>query len=138
MTALQWTARNLGREIDLDEAYGPQCVDAVRSFLRDVHPGVDITGDAADVAGQTLGGATWVVNGPHNYPSAGDVVVWKRWSVSLGIGAHGHVAVCLMADPMVLLTADQNWGGAKGVTINVHSYAGVVGWHHFHDQAAAR
>lgn len=128
-TLLQWAKSIQGKSVDLDGAYGPQCMDVARSFLREVHPGVDLSGNAADVAQARLPGWTWIYNGPVNYPSAGALVVWKRNVTPLHIGEYGHIAVVLAACRNVLLTMDQNWGGKDYCTLVLHDYWGVSGWH---------
>lgn len=125
---LPWLAKWIHRPIDLDGWYGPQCVDSVRSFLRYVGAGFDITGNAVDVIRRPPPGARWIDNAPTNYPQPGDIVAWNANSAAAGTGPYGHVAVCLVADPQYLITADQNWDGIQTVVIVLHTYAGVAGW----------
>lgn len=131
MHYLSWLARFLGVPIDYDGADGPQCVDAVNSYLtleRGVHA---VSGNAVDIARQRIAGAVWVANTPTNAPSPGDVVVWQGGVPALGIGQYGHCAIALLADSVTLLSADQNWAGHRYLAVQLHTYVGVLGWHHF-------
>lgn len=128
-TLLQWAKNVQGTALDLDGSYGPQCMDLARSYLRTCHVGVDITGNAVDVGNQRLPGWRWVENGPVNFPPPGALVVWHANAPRAGTGAFGHIAVVLTADPRVLLTLDQNWGGANFCRTVLHTYDGVWGWH---------
>ena len=43
-------------------------------------------------------------------------------------GVFGHIAIALAADPMALLTFDQNWPEGSPSALTLHDYGGVLGW----------
>lgn len=130
MTFMQWLLRRLGTAIDIDGAYGAQCVDAVNGYLAEVCRAAGVTGDAVDIARQHINGFAWRVNADDNAPRPGSVVVWNANVGELGIGQYGHTAIAVFADRYGLITADQNWGGVRALTLTRHTYRGVAGWHY--------
>jgi hypothetical protein len=128
MTLTDWLMENLGHALDTDHAYGPQCVDAVNSWLQSSGGTARATSPtAAGIEREVWLGHRWTANNPTNHPAAGDVVVWRQ-APSIMVGAEGHTAVCVYAEQYGLVTADQNWNGARVLTLNAHSYVGVAGW----------
>lgn len=123
-----WVASVTGRALDVDGAYGPQCVDLVNDWAR---RGLGVPTFVGDVAARLIparpGYWSWVPNGPVNYPLAGDVVIWHP-NLQAAIGPAGHTAVVLVADPRQLVTLDQNWAGHPEARMAVHGYPGVAGW----------
>lgn len=129
-TTLEWLASRLGRSVDVDGAYGPQCVDLVNDYLEVVRGAGRVAGNAIDIPHDTIAGMEWRPNDIKAIPRTGSIVCWHQSSVRVRIGLNGHVAVCLMADLTRILSVDQNWNGVQHVTLEVHSYAAVTGWHH--------
>lgn len=126
-----WLLANIGRAIDVDGAYGPQCVDAVNSYLAQVYGCQPVSGDAIDIANQTIYGFSWVSNGAFNVPRAGSILVWSAGKTRrVTVGAAGHTAICVVADARSLLSVDQNWIGVRALTLTLHNYDLVLGWHH--------
>jgi hypothetical protein len=130
VTALEWVRLYLGQSIDFDDVYGPQCVDAVNSFVTQTAPGSGrfYSATASLMVFERLRGWQWEPNSPDNFPPPGAVVVWG-YAPAIGVGQAGHTAVCLGADTALILSLDQNWGAVKFVRAVVHDYRGVVGWH---------
>jgi len=129
MTPLGWLASVIGRAVDLDHAYGAQCVDLVNDWL--VHGrGVSmVTGNAVDIMYQGIKGFQWIANGPTNAPTPGSVLVWHANVLAVGIGRYGHTAVAIAADSMHVLSLDQNWNGQPSAALVLHPYTGLAGWH---------
>lgn len=124
MNLKQWYDTTLGRAIDVDGAYGAQCVDLANDYVRRVHGDGRFSGNAIDAAGQRLRGAIWIANTPNNYPSPGDVVVWS-------FAPYGHIAVVLFATPLNLVSLDQNWNSIARAEPATHDYRWCLGWHHW-------
>lgn len=116
-----------GKRVDLDQAFGPQCMDLANLWL--VTTGRKrVPGNASDYTSWRIPDADWVPNGPLNFPGPGDIVAWLPNVPAIGVGEYGHVAVALVASPQSLISIDQNWGGRRYVDITKHTYIGVAGW----------
>jgi hypothetical protein len=61
-----------------------------------------------------------VENGPTNFPSKGDIVIWK--------GTYGHIAICTEANSMTFYSFDANYPVGSYPHIQFHDYTNVVGW----------
>lgn len=122
MSLQEWLDAVLGRAIDVDGAYGAQCVDLVNDYLQRCWATGRVSGNAVDIARQAIRGFRWQANARLNAPPAGSIVVWGHQPV-------GHTAVCIWASPMTLITLDQNWAGIQRAEVVVHSYGAVLGWH---------
>jgi hypothetical protein len=118
-----------GKGINFDGAYGNQCVDLYRQFVKDVC-GVP---QSPSVAGAKNIWDTYlalyfdrIANTPTGVPEKGDIVIWGSL-----IGTYGHVAVFIAGDATNFTSFDQNWpdAGGKGVAHKqTHTYKGVLGW----------
>jgi hypothetical protein len=126
MTPLSFANRYLGETVTAPGGIGGECVDLVNVWLIESRQLNPVRLNAADWAGKKLPGLVWIANTPVNVPPRGAVVVWHE-ADEVGIGPDGHIALTLTADSMTLCTLDQNWGG-RVVTLQLHSYRGVVGW----------
>jgi surface antigen len=124
MTIAGWLSNVLHKSIDVDGYYGPQCVDLVNHYLRNVRAKPGFAGNAIDAKTAHIQGAVWTDNAPHNAPTQGDIVVWDY-------APYGHVAVVLAADQNVLVSIDQNWNTIQRAEVVSHDYHHVLGWHHF-------
>jgi hypothetical protein len=127
---LEWVRANIGRSIDVDGAYGPQCVDLVEAYLSDVLRVPRWPGNAIDFARGHYPGWEWVPNKPDNFPVAGDVVVWGGPNVEVGTTAYGHCAIALAASPNTLLVLSQNWPTGSPTALRLMDYRAVLGWQH--------
>ena len=130
MTPMEWIFKNLGKSIDFDGAFGPQCVDSINDYLAATSPstGRIRSATAAQAAREKLPGWVWVANTPIGVPHPGSLVVWGEFP-PYGIGPDGHIALSVSSDVSHLLTLDQNWSGARYVRLVCHDYGGVLGWH---------
>lgn len=127
LTPLAFAQRHLGQRVTAPGGLGGQCVDLVNVWLVESRGLAPVHRNAVDWASRRLTGLTWVANTPANVPPRGAIVVWGP-AASIGVGAFGHIALNLTADAMNLATLDQNWG-VELVTIELHRYIGVLGWH---------
>lgn len=66
-----------------------------------------------------------IENTPDNFPSLGDIVIWKPWETN----KYGHIDICVddKADVDGFAGMDQNWGMKTFERIG-HDYKNVVGW----------
>jgi surface antigen len=127
---MQWLQLRIGTSIDIDGAYGAQCVDAINDYLAEINGAPRVHGNAIDIPRQSIHGFTWRGNTAENAPRPGSIVVWNADDPILHIGPYGHVAVAVLADRWGLITADQNWAGAPRLALYAHTYRSVAGWHY--------
>ena len=131
MTVLEWVTSRNGQSVDLDGAYGPQCVDLADDWANTLGRPLPPVQGAKDFAGLVIPGYTWVDNTPDAVPAPGDLVIWGT-----ALGPWGHVAIRteVPADTNSFQTLDQNWvnSGPNGspAALVTHTYAGVKGWQH--------
>jgi len=123
---LAFAQRHLGQRVTAPGGLGGQCVDLINVWLIEGRGQQPIHANAVDWVGVPLARHKWTPNGPVNHPPRSAIVVWGP-APEVGIGVFGHIALCLTSDPMTLLTLDSNWG-AEIVTLQIHSYHGVLGW----------
>jgi hypothetical protein len=128
VTLAAWVSWALGRAVDFDGYYGPQCVDLVNTWAaRGLAAPTFVGSTAARLVPGKPGYWAWQDNLAENFPPAGAVVIWTA-DLRVAVGPDGHAAVALLADPHHLVTLDQNWRAQPEATVVVHSYAGVHGW----------
>lgn len=125
----QYIANTSGKGIDYDGAYGVQCVDNAKKYLRDcygLNPGS--WGDAHayfNSPNAALLARFDRIPKDHNIPRRGDLVVWSSTLPNSGGG--GHIAICLSADTNSFVSYDQNWAG-KFCHQVIHNYSYVIGF----------
>lgn len=84
-----------------------------------------VWGDAKDLlANADAGHFRRVNNGPDNYPSPGDIVVWND---SWGSG-HGHTAIAVTGAPALFIAFEQNDPIGSTPALKCYDYKGVAGW----------
>lgn len=127
MRTLAFLRSVLGRVVMAPGGLGGQCVDLANLYLIEVWGKPEIHANAADWQHAAVQGMTWERNAPANHPPAGAIVVWGPYAPH-GIGVFGHIAVCLTADTMDLVTLDQNWPDGAPCRMTLHDYGGVIGW----------
>lgn len=123
---LRYTERRI---VTTPGGIGGSCVDLCNEYLRWCYGEGHVWRNAVDWATIPLLGWGWVANSPANFPGCADIVVWGPCAAH-GIGAAGHVAICIDADPMMLITWDQNWPAGAPAWYVEHDYQGILGWHY--------
>jgi hypothetical protein len=130
MKVVQWAQFQVGRRVTAPGGLGGQCVDLCNVYLAAAGAALVRRNAAQWADAGAIAGWQWVANGPANYPSLGDAVVWRANVTAHQIGPDGHVAVCMAADSSMLITLDQNWAQSTVVALEWHDYIGVAGWWH--------
>jgi hypothetical protein len=123
---LDFAARYLGQRVTSPGGLGGECVDLANLWVAQSWGLPHQFRNAVDWASDPLLAHPWQANTPTNAPMPGSLVVWGKNS-QVGTGVNGHIAIALDADANHLVTLDQNWG-AQVVTLQMHSYEGVLGW----------
>jgi hypothetical protein len=128
VNVVQWASYQVGHLVTAPGGAGGQCVDLCNVYIM-ARGKPAVRRNALDwAAAGAIAGWTWVPNSPTNHPALGDVVVWRANVPAVGVGQYGHVALCLAADPMAILTLDQDWPAGAAVGVVWHRYDGVAGW----------
>ena len=133
-TLQQWCDSVNGKFVDMDGAYGAQCVDEMRHYLVNCLglPQLAIPASlyAKDIYKkfQQDKNFTKIPNGPWNYPLPGDIVFFNTYPFIYGIA--GHVAIVTYADSMKLISMDQNYPTNSACHLVKHDYCGCLGWLH--------
>lgn len=118
-----------GKFVDVDNAYGPQCMDWMHQYVSDVY-GLDRSNLQAPSARQlwssfpNVKGANFfekIPNRPWNVPRQGDIIFWND-------GKFGHVAIVNEANVLRLTSIDQNYPLNTPVHVQSHTYFGCLGW----------
>lgn len=123
--AVSWANSQIAKYIDVDGAYGNQCVDLIMAYYQ--YLGVSrVSGHGYQYATNSLpSGWTRIQNTPTFVPEPGDIVVWNA---SIG-GGYGHVGIFISGDTSSFVSIDQNWPkgtSCQKVTHNYNSVWGVV------------
>lgn len=118
----------LGKPINYDNAYGAQCMDVYRMYVKEVLlcPQSPPVQGAKDVWNTYLPEFfDRIDNTPTGVPNQGDIVIW-------GMSPYGHIAICDHASTSTLTCFEQNWVelDGSGVTeLRLHgNYNNVLGW----------
>lgn len=126
-----WVKNNIGKAIDFDGAYGVQCVDLAKHYIKNV----------LGITPQSIGNAIeyynkrktstyltknfdWIDNTPEFIPQKGDLGVFKSKS------GNGHICVCTgEGTKSYFYSYDQNYPKAQHepMTKIKHSYASFLG-----------
>lgn len=122
MTVEEFVNKYNGTKVDYDGAYGAQCVDLFRQYVKDVWGVKEHTGPCT-----TSGGAKdlfldyekmplekkYFTRVKTKSPAAGDVVIWD----STQTNKYGHVAICLGKLNNSLIVFEQNGFSLDGAKI---------------------
>lgn len=137
ITFEQFKTKWIGKGINFDGAYGNQCMDVYRQYVKECLgcPQSPVVTGAKNVWNTYLKDYfDRITNDPNDLtlmPQNGDIVIWN-------VGNYGHIAVCESATGTTLTCFEQNWteGDGSGVSeIRKHSnYNGVLGWLRFKKQ----
>lgn len=125
---------NNGKFKDFDKAYGPQCVDLIRYYLRDV----------IGISAYAIPAAKWandmfnkfpdkgdsnfikIYNAKDNWPIFGDVV-FSQWKL-FGVVYRRHVSLATKGNIKTYISFDQNWPEGFPCRYTNHNYSGTLGW----------
>ena len=114
--AVAWAKSKIGSKIDVDGAYGAQCVDLIMAYYQ--YLGVSrVSGNGCDYSHNSLpSGWTRIQNTASFVPNPGDIVVWtdEGWK-------NGHVAIFLSGNTSNFTSIDQNWPQGSEVKEVYHS-----------------
>lgn len=118
-----------GVGVNYDGAYGNQCVDLYRQYVKEVCqvPQSPSVAGAKDIWTTYLSAYfDRIANTPTGVPQAGDIIIWNST-----IGTYGHVGIFISGNTTSFTSFDQNWpdSGGRGVAHKqAHNYTGVQGW----------
>lgn len=131
MTFDKWAKENLGKAIDYDGAYGVQCVDLAKHYIKNV---LGITpqsiGNAIEYYNKRKTSAyltvnfKWIDNTPEFVPKKGDLCVFTSKS------GNGHISVATgEGTTLYFYSYDQNYPKAKHepMTKIKHTYTSFLG-----------
>lgn len=136
MTFTDFITKWTGRGIDLDDAYGDQCMDLMHQYCAEVLGITDGSVLAALAAKDVYFNFDYVKgnelfakvdNTPTGVPVSGDIMFWGT-----RIGPYGHVAIFIDGNATKFNSFDQNWNGHQYCEVVSHTYTAVLGWLHFH------
>lgn len=127
----KWVEKNLGKGIDYDGAYGVQCVDLAKHFIKNVL-GVEpqSIGNAIEYYNKRKSSKylttnfNWISNTPDFVPRKGDLCVFTSKS------GNGHISVATgEGTTSYFYSYDQNYPSAKHepMTKIKHTYASFLG-----------
>lgn len=125
--------RWLGKAIDWDGVYGPQCVDLICEYLSDNNKRQCIAwANAKDWANHPAmrSDFDWTDNNPNDFnqiPSRGDIIVWGGGLPNSG--GYGHIAIWdMVTGAGRFQSLDQNWGGQYVHFVPNHNWDYILGW----------
>lgn len=127
MTFDEFIKKYTGRETDFDGAFGSQCVDLYRFYVRDVlelpqSPPIPGAADIWNTIDTDL--FEKISNTPSGVPEKGHIVVWNKKAG----GGFGHVAIFIEGDINKFKSFDVNWPVGSLAHIQDHTYKNVIGW----------
>lgn len=131
MTMNEWVSKNLGKYIDYDGAFGVQCVDLVKSFVKNVL-GVEpeSIGNAIEyynkrkTSSYLVKNFKWISYKKDFVPQKGDVCVFTSKS------GKGHVSIASgKGNKEYFYSYDENYptGNHEPMTLIKHSYSSLLG-----------
>lgn len=126
MTFKEFYEKYKGQYVDFDGYYGPQCVDLVQYWNRELG-GQRFSGNAIEIIKQPMGIYEVIKNGPTNIPKEGDIVVWNK---NMGAG-NGHTGIATGKGSVMTFEAfEQNDPYTSPAHLKEYKYDNVVGWLH--------
>lgn len=134
LTLDQFVNKWLGKKADFDGAYGGQCVDLFRFYVKEVlsRPQPRSVKGAKDFwfkfeqDPNLKNFYTRIPNTITAVPQKGDVMIWDAYSGN----PYGHVSIYLSGNVFWFTSLDQNYPTLSKVTKTRHNYLRpkVVGW----------
>jgi surface antigen len=104
-------------------AYGAQCMDLIRFYLKDFNLPQLPKGNAVDQWRDTQGYAR-IKNTIQAVPQPGDIVIWNKTRSN----PYGHIAVVVEANWFYMTVLEQNNPLNAPVQVNKRSYFNCLGW----------
>lgn len=118
----EWT----GKPADYDGHYGPQCVDIIRFYLKEVLGKKQLPPTANRGAKEI-----WdkydpddfqeIHNTPERLPKKGDIMIW-------GGRGYGHIGIFVSGNLKKFVSFDQNYPAGSKCHLQEHDYSGLIGW----------
>lgn len=134
MILTDFVSKYLGKTIDLDGAYGGQCVDLARFYWKEVC-GISqpkgVTGAKDfwtnfETDSNLNQNFTKVLNTPDGVPESGDVMIWGA-----KYGPYGHIAIVTEANTKTFTCFSQNDPVGTPCSIKTYSnWTQILGWFH--------
>jgi len=136
MTHAQFVKKYLGKYCDWDKAYGAQCVDLMRFYIKEVFGLAPYTAvPGAPTAKQiyynfkTNAYFKKVDNTPNGIPKKGDLVFFKTSILPTWLyGFAGHTAVIDSASLYSMIVLEQNYPTGNSIRLFKRSYKDCLGW----------
>lgn len=129
MNLQQFVDAHTGKFLDLDGAYGAQCMDLANAYAQEVLNAPRFGGNAVDVfSAYPTALYARVANSPTNIPQPGDVIIWGGPDPRVGTSQYGHIAVVVTAGVASFWSYDQNWPEQSPCHLQYHTYDAVLGW----------
>lgn len=133
MTHNQYINKYNGKYIDYDGSFGSQCVDLMRSYVKEVvglnpYIAIPTRGYAKDIFKRFVNNHhyTKVYNSPTNVPKQGDIIFWGTYPFVTGIA--GHVGIVESANVNNFVVFNQNYPTNTPCQMRKFSYKGIMGW----------
>lgn len=136
MTHTTFVTKNQGKYIDYDKAYGYQCVDLMRQYIKDVrgllpYQCVQAGATAYKIWNNFVNNQFYhkVKNTPNGIPKRGDIVFFKpsSWFPFL-YGFAGHVGIVDTASLMSMTAFEQNYPTGRPCLLSKKTYKDCLGW----------
>ena len=115
-----------GKGIDFDGAWGDQCVDLFRQYVKEV---LRVPQSPPVIGAKHIWDSylpehfSRIDNTLRGVPKKGDVVIW-----GVDFGEFGHVAIFIEGTTRSFKSFDQNYPLGSKCHIQSHKYTGVLGW----------
>lgn len=118
----RWVGQVSGRAIDMDGAFGAQCVDVAISFNRSVVGGPNINGNGNQWYANGGNSGAYAQIGKDQPAQKGDIACWG----SFYGGGYGHVAVVLADKGGSVNVISQNPGPARAMDLSKQGLQGYL------------
>lgn len=115
MKLSEFVLRYEGKKLDVDGAYGAQCVDLCKAWAQNV--GVAVPMGNANRYYLNADGVNywWCYNKPKTLPQPGDMIVFEQ-------GSFGHVALVLAATLQQVIVLEQNVPLGSAIRRHIYNY----------------
>lgn len=128
ITLSEFVSKYKGKLVDFDNAYGGQCVDLYRQYVKEVLglPQTPTVAGAKDIWNGATNGFDKIANTPDGFPLPGDVMIWGS-----KYGPYGHVAIATEANTSTFTCFSQNDPSGSLCVIKTYSnWTPLLGWLH--------